>query len=46
MYIIYLDKKNLGSEIFFSKFLDLTLIWNEGIGFGLLSLEIIFYIIF
>ena len=38
MYIIYLDKKNLGSEIFSSKFLDLTLIWNEGIGFGLLSL--------
>ena len=37
MYIIYLDKKNLGSEIFSSKFLNLTLIWNEGIAFGLLS---------
>ena len=38
MYVIYLYKKNLVPEIFSSKFLDLTLIWNEGIGFGLLSL--------
>ncbi len=38
MYVIYLDKKYLGSEIFSSKFLNLTLIWNEGIAFGLLSL--------
>ena len=36
-YIIYLDKINGGSEIFSSKFLNIYLIWNEGIAFGLLS---------
>ena len=44
IYVIYLDKKFLGSEIFSSKFLDIHLIWNEGIAFGLLSFnEIYFY---
>ena len=37
IYVIYLDKKFLGSEMFSSKFLNITLIWNEGIAFGLLS---------
>ena len=37
IYVIYLDKKFLGSEIFSSKFLNITLIWNEGIAFGLFS---------
>ena len=37
IYIIYLDKKYLGSEIFSSKFLNISLIWNEGIAFGLFS---------
>ena len=37
IYVIYLDKKFLDSEIFSSKFLNITLIWNEGIAFGLLS---------
>ena len=37
VYVIYLDKKFLGSEIFFSKFLNINLIWNEGIAFGLFS---------
>ena len=37
LYIIYLDKINSGSEIFSSKFLNIYLIWNEGIAFGLLS---------
>ena len=37
IYVIYLDKKFLGSEIFSSKFLNIQLIWNEGIAFGLLS---------
>ena len=37
IYVINLDKKFLGSEIFSSKFLNLNLIWNEGIAFGLLS---------
>ena len=39
IYVIYLDKKFLGSEIFSSKFLNIYLIWNEGIAFGLLSLQ-------
>ena len=37
IYVIYLDKKFLDPEIFSSKFLNITLIWNEGIAFGLLS---------
>ena len=44
IYVINLDKKFLGSEIFTSKFLNIFLIWNEGIAFGLLSFnESIFY---
>ena len=38
-YVIYLDKINSGSEIFSSKFLNIYLIWNEGIAFGLFSLD-------
>ena len=37
IYVINLDKKFYGSEIFSSKFLNITLIWNEGIAFGLFS---------
>ena len=37
IYVINLDKKFLGSEIFSSKFVNINLIWNEGIAFGLLS---------
>ena len=39
IYVIYLDQKFLGSELFSSKFLNISLIWNEGIAFGLLSFE-------
>ncbi len=39
IYVIYLDKKYLGSEIFSSKFLNISLIWNEGIAFGLFSFD-------
>ena len=39
IYVIYLDKIHFGSEIFLSKFLNISLIWNEGIAFGLLSFE-------
>ena len=39
LYIIYLDKINNGSEIFQSKFLNIYLIWNEGIAFGLFSFD-------
>ena len=38
-YVIYLNKINSGSEIFSSKFLNVYLIWNEGIAFGLFSFE-------
>ena len=37
IYVIYLDKQFLGSEILSSKFLNITLIWNKGIAFGLFS---------
>ena len=37
LYVIYLDKINSGSELFSSKFLNIYLVWNEGIAFGLLS---------
>ncbi len=36
-YVIYLNNKLLGSEIFSSNFLNIYLIWNEGIAFGLFS---------
>ena len=39
IYVIYLDKKFLGSEIFASKYLNINLIWNDGIAFGLFSFE-------
>ena len=39
LYVIYLDKINNGSEILVSKFLNIYLIWNQGIAFGLLSFE-------
>ncbi len=37
LYVIYLDKINSGSEIYLSKYLNIYLIWNEGIAFGLFS---------
>tara|TARA_B100001939_G_scaffold265811_1_gene233116 strand:- start:103 stop:606 length:504 start_codon:yes stop_codon:yes gene_type:complete len=37
IYVIYLDKKLFGSEIFSSEFININLIWNEGIAFGLFS---------
>ena len=37
LYIIYLDAKNFENLIFSSKFLNIYLIWNEGIAFGLFS---------
>ena len=39
LYVIYLDKINSGSELFLSKYLNIYLIWNEGIAFGLFSLN-------
>ena len=37
IYVIQLDKNNLGSDIFNSDYLNIVLIWNKGIAFGLLS---------
>ena len=37
--IISLSDKALASELFSSKFLNINLIWNEGIAFGLFSFD-------
>ena len=39
IYVINLDKKFFGTEIFSSKFLNISLIWNKGIAFGLFSFD-------
>ena len=39
IYVISLNKKFLGSEIYSSKFLNIYLVWNEGIAFGLFSFD-------
>jgi len=39
IYVIQLDKNNLGSDIFNSTYLNIELIWNKGIAFGLLSFK-------
>jgi len=36
-YIINLSQKNFDNELFISKYLNIVLIWNDGIAFGLLS---------
>jgi len=37
LYVIHKDKINFNSEIYSSKFLNIHLIWNEGVAFGLFS---------
>ena len=37
IYVIYLDRKLNREEIYSSKFLNIQLVWNEGIAFGLFS---------
>ena len=39
IYVIHQDKNFPGSEIFSSEFLNINLIWNEGIAFGLFSFD-------
>ena len=39
LYVIYLNKNFFGSQIFESKFLNIILVWNEGIAFGLFSFD-------
>ena len=38
IYVISLDSKNLFNELYSTKFLNINLIWNEGIAFGLFVL--------
>ena len=38
-YVISQNEKNLSTDLFTSKFLNISLIWNEGIAFGLLSFD-------
>ena len=38
-YVILQSKKNLSYDLFESKFLNINLVWNEGIAFGLLSFD-------
>ena len=37
IYVINLSKNSFDIELFSSKFLNITLIWNEGIAFGIFS---------
>jgi signal peptidase II len=37
LYVIYESKKIYTTELYLSKYLNITLIWNEGIAFGLFS---------
>ena len=37
LFVIHQDKLNFNSEIYSSKFLNIHLIWNDGIAFGLFS---------
>ena len=39
LYVISLNEKNNNSELFSSQFLNIRLIWNEGIAFGLFSFK-------
>ena len=39
IYVLSLDKVNYSQELYKSKFLNIHLIWNDGIAFGLLSLD-------
>ena len=36
-YVIFQNEKNFTPDLFTSKYLNISLIWNEGIAFGLLS---------
>ncbi len=39
IYVIFLNEKNLSSNLFTSQFLNINLIWNDGIAFGLFSFD-------
>ena len=42
IFVIQLNKSNLGSDIFNSAYLNIVLIWNKGIAFGLFSFDEVF----
>ena len=42
-YVILKSEMNLNTSLFTSKFLNINLIWNEGIAFGLFSFDEKFY---
>ena len=37
LYVMNLDRVNYSSELYQSKYLNISLVWNEGIAFGLFS---------
>jgi len=39
IFVISYNEKSLSEELFSSKFLNISLVWNEGIAFGLFSFE-------
>ena len=39
IYVIFQNEKSLSAQLFESKYLNINLIWNEGIAFGLLSFD-------
>lgn len=39
LYVIYLHDKKFGGDLFSSDYLNINLIWNEGIAFGLFAFE-------
>ena len=39
LYVIYESKKMYSTELYVSNYLNITLIWNEGIAFGLFSFD-------
>ena len=42
-YVILQSEKNLSYDLFESKFLNINLVWNEGIAFGLLSFDEMYF---
>ena len=39
VFVIQLDRNNLSSDIFSSAYLNIVLVWNKGIAFGLFSFD-------
>ena len=42
-FVIYLSEKSLVNILFTSSFLNINLIWNDGVAFGLLSFDELFF---